>query len=159
MRYYHPKLKPPARTLRTNLTESEQRLWSRLRRKQVWGVQFYRQKPLGFYIVDFYAPSVRLVVEVDGAQHQVVEQAQYDRQRTAYLECQGLRVLRFTNVEVFQELEAVVEEIGRAVQEGINPPALRREKDLEDVRLHASVSAALYKSPCAPRCPPLSKGD
>ena len=119
---YNPKLKSMARTLRTNLTDSEQRLWARLHRKQILGVQFYRQKPLGKYIVDFYAPSVRLVVEVDGAQHLEAAQVKYDQQRTAYLERQGLRVLRFNDLEVLQELEAVVEEICRAVQGTGNPP-------------------------------------
>lgn len=119
---YNPTLKDPARTLRTHLTDSEQLLWSRLRRKQILGVQFYRQKPLGNYIVDFYAPRARLVVEVDGSQHLEREQVRYDRQRTRYLEHQGMRVLRFNNLEVLQELEAVVEEIYRAVREAGNPP-------------------------------------
>ncbi|MEW6300566.1 MAG: endonuclease domain-containing protein [Thermodesulfobacteriota bacterium] len=120
MRRYNPNLKSTARTLRTNLTDSEQLLWSRLRRKQLLGVRFYRQKPLGNYIVDFYAPSDRLVVEVDGSQHLEAIQAEHDQQRTVYLEQQGLRVLRFTNLEVLQELEAVVEEIYRAVQKARN---------------------------------------
>ncbi|HEV8718977.1 MAG TPA: endonuclease domain-containing protein [Candidatus Binatia bacterium] len=122
---YNQNLKDSARTLRTNLTDSEQLLWSRLRRKQILGVQFYRQKPIGNYIVDFYAPSARLVVEVDGSQHFEAEQEAYDLQRTAYLKKQGLRVLRFTNLEILQKLEAVVEAIYGAVRETKNPPALR----------------------------------
>ena len=55
--------------LRASLTDAERRLWNRLRRKQILGVQFYRQEPIGNYIVDFYAPATRLVVEVDGAHH------------------------------------------------------------------------------------------
>jgi very-short-patch-repair endonuclease len=66
---YNPRLKAKARGLRSALTDAEQRLWNRLRRKQILGVQFYRQKPIGNYIVDFYAPAARLVIEVDGAQH------------------------------------------------------------------------------------------
>src|SRR5262245_1476473 len=122
---YNAKLKELARTLRTHLTDSEQLLWSRLRRKQLLEVQFYRQKPLGPYIVDFYAPEAQLVIEVDGSQHLVGEEAEYDSQRTAYLESQGLRTLRFTNLEVLQETEAVVEEIYRAVQEAKSPRATR----------------------------------
>jgi very-short-patch-repair endonuclease len=64
---YNPNLKFLARNLRVNLTDSEQRLWSRLRRRQILGVQFYRQKPLGNYIADFYAPKVNLVIEIDGS--------------------------------------------------------------------------------------------
>ena len=119
---YNPKLKSIGRTLRTNLTDSEQHLWAQLRRKQILGVQFYRQKPLGQYVVDFYAPRARLVVEVDGAQHLEAAQVEHDQQRTAYLERQGLKVLRFNNLEVLQEIEAVAEEIYRAVRETVNPP-------------------------------------
>jgi very-short-patch-repair endonuclease len=64
---YDPDLKPLARSLRAAMTNTEQTLWSRVRRKQVLGVQFYRQKPIGKYIVDFYAPRARLVIEVDGS--------------------------------------------------------------------------------------------
>jgi very-short-patch-repair endonuclease len=124
MLHYNPKLKNAARVLRTHLTDSEQMLWSRLRRKQLLGVQFYRQKPLGHYVVDFYAPSVGLVVEVDGSQHFEAEQEAYDLQRTADLQSQGLRVLRFTNLEVLQETEAVVETIYEAVLKARNPPLI-----------------------------------
>src|SRR6267142_6048965 len=97
---YDPRLKGRARSLRANLTDAEQRLWARLRRKQILGVQFYRQKPIGNYIADFYAPSVRLVVEVDGSQHCDPPQVEHDRLRTAYLKRQGLPVLRFTDAQV-----------------------------------------------------------
>ena len=63
---YKSSLKPISRQLRLEMAECERLLWSRLRRKQLHGVQFYRQKPIGSYIVDFYAPAARLVVEVDG---------------------------------------------------------------------------------------------
>ena len=119
---YNSNLKALARNLRENLTDSEQRLWSQLRRKQILGIQFYRQKPLGNYIADFYAPKVKLVIEIDGSQHLETTQAKYDQQRTTYLEQQGLRVLRFTTLEVLQELETVTEAIYGAVQETINPP-------------------------------------
>jgi very-short-patch-repair endonuclease len=119
---YDPRLKGVARTLRANLTDSEQRLWSRLRRKQILGVQFYRQKPIGQYVVDFYAPAVRLVVEVDGGQHLEPEHAKRDRQRTGRLQSQGLKILRFTDHEVLLELDAVVEAIFTAVGAKRNPP-------------------------------------
>ena len=66
---YNPALKDRARQLRAHMANSELALWSRLRLKQVLGVQVYRQKPIGNYIVDFYAPRAQLVVEVDGSQH------------------------------------------------------------------------------------------
>ena len=105
---YKSVLKPISRTLRVEMTEYERLLWSRLRRKQLNGVQFYRQKPIGSYIVDFYAPAVRLVVEVDGTQHQGQIHAQNDAHRDESLKSQGLRVLRFTNQQVRQELDSVV---------------------------------------------------
>lgn len=97
------------------MTDAEHRLWFRLRRKQLHGVQFYRQKPLGAYVVDFYAPAVGLVVEVDGGQH--FEQAAMlaDARRTDVLRGMGLQVLRFDNRQVLLETEAVVEEIWRFV--------------------------------------------
>ena len=121
---YSPRLKRRARSLRANPTDAEQRLWARLRRKQVLGVQFYRQKPIGNYIADFYAPVARLVVEVDGSQHLESEQAEHDRRRTAYLKQMGLRVLRYTDRQVLLELDPELEEIFRAVEEKIplNPP-------------------------------------
>ena len=116
---YKAGLKHHARRLRTAMTDAEQRLWSRLRRKQVLGVQFYRQKPISNYIVDFYAPAATLAVEVDGAHHFEPSEARRDEARTAYLEQQGLRVLRFTDLEVLQQLEAVVDAIFTAVKANI----------------------------------------
>ena len=94
---YSSRLKGKARSLRANLTDAEQCLWARLRRKQVLGVQFYRQKPIGSYIADFHAPAARLVVEIDGSRHLERPQAEYDRRRTAYLNRMGLRVLRYND--------------------------------------------------------------
>lgn len=112
---YYPKLKQHARRLRTGMTDSEQKLWLRLRGKQVGGVQFYRQKPLGAYIVDFYAPAAKLVVEVDGLQHQSEQGVQVDAERDAWLVEQGLSVLRFDNLQVLQETDAVMEVIAQRV--------------------------------------------
>jgi very-short-patch-repair endonuclease len=118
---YEPRLKGRARTLRANLTDAEQRLWARLRRKQILGVQFYRQKPIGHNIADFYAPAARLIVEVDGSQYADLAQAEHDERRTVHFKEIGLRVLRFNNRQVLLELDSVTEEIFRAVEE--NPPA------------------------------------
>ena len=116
---YNPRLKGRARSLRANLTDAEQRLWERLRRKQILGVQFYRQKPIGNYIADFYAPAVQLVVEVDGSQHFERAQAEHDRLRTEYLKQMGLRLLRYTDRQVLLELDPVLEQVFRAVEEKI----------------------------------------
>lgn len=119
---YNPNLKLPARRLRRELTDAEQLLWTRLRRKQILGVQFYRQKPLGPFIVDFYAPEARIVVEVDGSQHTDADHATRDVERDQYCLDQGLQVLRFDNAQVLRETNEVVEAIYRTIAER-NPPS------------------------------------
>jgi very-short-patch-repair endonuclease len=114
---YKSELKQKARQLRKEMTESERFLWSRLRGKQLLSVQFYRQRPIGKYIVDFYAPSVKLVVEVDGSQHMEVEHAEKDKHRDGYLAAVGLTVLRFNSREVLEETDAVLEVIYQAIAE------------------------------------------
>ncbi len=112
---YDRMLKPISRKLRRDMTDAEQRLWHRLRRKQLHDVQFYRQKPLGDYVVDFYAPTVRLVIEVDGGQHFEAAVIVADERRSAALRRMGLQVLRFDNRQVLLETDAVVEEIWRFI--------------------------------------------
>jgi very-short-patch-repair endonuclease len=107
---YNKKLKDIAKSLRGNLTEAEQCLWTRLRLKHL-GYAFYRQKPIGDYIVDFYCPKARLVVEVDGGQHFTVDKASNDRVRDEYLRSLGLTVLRFSNSKVVKNTDNVVEKI------------------------------------------------
>jgi len=97
-----------ARNLRSNMTDAERALWQRIRRRQVEGRKFRRQFPLGNYIVDFICLEAGLVIEVDGGQH--LERA-YDVRRTAWLEAQGFKVIRFWNNEVLKEMNAVLEAI------------------------------------------------
>ena len=108
---YNPRLKQQAQALRKSMTEAELKLWRHLRRKQIQGVQFYRQTCIGNYIVDFYAPTAKLVIEVDGAQHFEHQHEVKDRQRDAFLASQRLTVLRFHNGQVLQETENVIEAI------------------------------------------------
>ena len=117
---YNAYLKDKARQLRKNLTDSEAALWSRLRNKQLLGIQFYRQKPIGEHIVDFFAPRAKLVVEVDGSQHLAGDHALKDRSRDGYLVSLGLKVLRFNSREVLKESDAVVEAIYRIAAEQLN---------------------------------------
>ncbi len=114
---YDPNLKEKARQLRRNLTDSETALWSRLRNKQLLGIQFYRQKPIGKHIVDFYSPRAKLVVEVDGSQHMQGNHSQKDRSRDEYLSSLGLKVLRFNSREVLKENDAVIEVILQTMTE------------------------------------------
>lgn len=108
MEHYNPKLKENSRTLRSNMTDAEQMLWYHLRRKQIQNVQFYRQKPLLSFIVDFYCPAAKLVIELDGSQHFEAEHQAKDQDRDAALEGLGLRVLRFDNRQVLLETNAVL---------------------------------------------------
>jgi len=120
---YKSKLKNFSRELRRNMTDAEQLLWSRLRRKQLSAVQFYRQKPIGDFIVDFFAPAVGLVIEIDGGQHFEPEHRENDRLRDQSLADLGLLVLRFDNDQVLRETDAVVEEIFKRIEElKGNPP-------------------------------------
>ena len=123
MREYRQNLKSPSRELRGNMTDAEQVLWFRLRRKQLHGVQFYRQKPIGPYIVDFFAPGAGLVVEVDGSQHSEPEHFERDRIRDLCLADVGLLVLRFNNRDVLLETEAVLEQISEEIQRRKSPLA------------------------------------
>ena len=111
MRRYRPHLRPRARYLRNTATDAECLLWQRLRRKQLHAVQFYRQRPLGNWIVDFFAPAVELVVEVDGGGHFDAAGLRRDAIRTAALNAMGLTVLRYDNLQVLRETDAVVEAI------------------------------------------------
>ena len=98
-----------AKTLRTNQTEAEQRLWYHLRAHRFMDLKFKRQKPMGRYIVDFVCVERRLIIELDGGQH--AEQVVYDQHRDAWLRSQGYTVLRFWNNEVMQQLDGVLEQI------------------------------------------------
>jgi very-short-patch-repair endonuclease len=108
---YERKLKPLSRSLRKSMTDAERLLWSKLRRKQLKGYQFYRQKIIGRFIVDFYCPAAKLVIELDGGQHYLPEGQSRDGLRDAYLEETGARVLRFSDREVFENTNEVLEKI------------------------------------------------
>ncbi|WP_239290740.1 endonuclease domain-containing protein [Candidatus Nitrotoga sp. 1052] len=119
MEHYNAKLKENSRTLRSNMTDAERMLWHHLRRKQIQGVQFYRQKPLLSFIADFYCPAAKLVIELDGSQHYEAEHQAKDQGRDAALAGLDLRVLRFDNRQVLLETNAVLEMIDAAVCERV----------------------------------------
>ena len=104
-----PKMQHRAGELRQNQTEAEAILWSRLRAHRMAGIQFRRQHAIGNYIVDFCSPRRKLVIELDGSQH--LDQADYDVERTKYLEAKGYRVLRFWNHDVMNNIDALLNTI------------------------------------------------
>ena len=95
-----------ARQLRRDQTLAETKLWLALRSHQLENIHFRRQHPIGNYIVDFCAPQAKLIIELDGSQH--LEQADYDAERTEFLQSKGYRVLRFWNRDVLNNLDGVM---------------------------------------------------
>ena len=117
------KLVDNARTLRKEMTKEERHLWYDFLREHP--LKFYRQKPIGDYIVDFYCLSARLVIELDGSQHYEAPGQEKDRKRTQALETLGLHVLRFSNLDVMQNFEGVCQSIQLELSRRIpsyNPP-------------------------------------
>jgi very-short-patch-repair endonuclease len=120
VKYFHTRMKKLtaqqvtiSRKLRSTLTDAEQLLWHHLRHKQVAGIKFRRQHPIGRYVVDFACLSKKLAIEVDGGQH--AEMKSQDAQRDAFLQQKGFRVLRFWNNEILGNIEGVMERIWTAV--------------------------------------------
>ena len=99
-------LKQRARDLRKNATRQEQRLWYDFLR--TYPAKFRRQQQIGPYIADFYCPSARVVIELDGSGHYEADGKEYDRWRDAYIAAQENKILRFTNTEIEKEFERVI---------------------------------------------------
>ncbi|WP_349255941.1 endonuclease domain-containing protein [Candidatus Binatus sp.] len=113
-----------ARKLRRDQTEAEQKLWSRLRRHQMKGLQFRRQLPIGRLFADFVCLETKLIIEVDGSQH--ADQTDRDESRSEFLRGAGYKVLRFWNYEVIGEIDQVVQRIADAL-EGV-PRRIKRKR-------------------------------
>ncbi len=105
---YNPILKERARQLRQNMTPGEATLWKYLKRKQMCGYDFDRQRPIDQYIVDFYCKQLMLAIEIDGYSHDSPEAQESDRARQAHLESLGVRFLRFNEEDVCAEVEGVL---------------------------------------------------
>jgi very-short-patch-repair endonuclease len=108
---YDKKLKVLSQHLRNNMTDAERMLWLKLRRKRLKEYPFYRQKIIGKYIVDFYCPKGNLVIELDGGQHYSDTGQEKDRTRDDVLRKMGLKVLRFSDRDVFENISGVMERI------------------------------------------------
>lgn len=97
--------------LRNNMTHAEQVLWEELRKKEIFKVRFKRQHPIDIFVVDFYCHKYKLAIEVDGDIHLRQEVMEHDDGRSADIEKLGIKILRFTNKEVFENIEAVKKRI------------------------------------------------
>ena len=106
------------------MTDAEKRLWSKVSARQIKGCQFYRQRPVGDYIVDFLCLKAMLVIEIDGGYHLKSEIKENDAVRDEYLRSLGLNILRFKNSDVLQKIEKVVKKIESQIP--LCPP-LKRE--------------------------------
>jgi very-short-patch-repair endonuclease len=115
-------MKDFAKDLRQLATDAEQRLWWRLRNRQVCNAKFRRQHPLPPYVVDFVCLEQRLIIGADGGQH--LGRQAHDEKRTAFFEMRGFRVLRFWNHEILTQTEDVLEAIFRALNETPHPNPL-----------------------------------
>ncbi|KAE9534159.1 hypothetical protein A1D25_07075 [Ursidibacter arcticus] len=111
MQPYSKSLKPLSQKLRTEQTDAERKLWQQINRDQLLGFRFNRQKPLLNYIVDFYCSKAKLIIELDGSQHYNPDYQEKDRLRDAELNSLGFTVMRFSNNEIYLEIEAVIEQI------------------------------------------------
>jgi very-short-patch-repair endonuclease len=109
-----------ARELRKDETEAEKRLWIRLSRNQIRGLQFRRQHPLNIFIADFYCPKIKLVVELDGSIHEISEYEEHDIGRSEILNDFGITVIRFTNDQVLNDLDGTIDQIDCIVKKMLN---------------------------------------
>ena len=101
--------KEKRRELRKNQTLAEKTLWMSLRKKQINGIRFLRQYSVNHFVIDFYSPSIKLAIEVDGSSH--IGKEEYDKERQNYIESFNIKVIRFTNEQVMGNANKTVEQI------------------------------------------------
>jgi very-short-patch-repair endonuclease len=102
--------------LRNHAADAERILWSRLKGRQLLGYKFRRQHGIGVFILDFYCPESKLAIEIDGATHWTEAEREYDRRRKEYIELYSIHFLRFTNSDVYKNLDGVLAAIAEAVK-------------------------------------------
>ncbi|MEE3385666.1 MAG: endonuclease domain-containing protein [Prevotella sp.] len=110
-----PYNKEYRRLLRHDMTPSERLLWKHISDKQLDGWRFRRQHGFGPYVLDFYCPVLKLCIEVDGEIHQRTDVVEKDKERTSFLESNGIKVIRFTNDEIENDISDVLERIRRFI--------------------------------------------
>jgi len=112
---YNPKLKDPAKEMRNNSTKGEIKFRCELLRKKKSDYQFYRQKILYHYIVDFYCPKLKLVIEIDGTSHD--DKEEYDEHRDKVLESYGLKVLHYNDIKVLSNFQLIEKDFQKKIQQ------------------------------------------
>ncbi|WP_417290386.1 endonuclease domain-containing protein [Corallibacter sp.] len=125
--YYNPKLKELARQLRNNATKSEIKLWTYLRRSQMYGYDFHRQKPIDECIVDFFCNKLQLAIECDGYSHEILKVYEKDVKKTKRLNDLGVYVLRFSDFQIMNDIDNVIRAIEDYIlkfEENNTPPLI-----------------------------------
>jgi len=108
-----------SRRLRKKMTETEKILWKELRNRELLDLKFRRQHPLHYYVADFYSHELKLVIEVDGGIHNKLSQKEHDGNRSAELERLGIRVIRFSNEEIINDIEEVKKRIVESINDSL----------------------------------------
>ena len=109
--YNDKTLKTRRRELRVNQTETEKIIWQKLRNRQINNIKFFRLYSIGAYIVDFYCSELRLVIELDGYQHNEENSFEFDKIREKFMESLDIKTIRFSNSDVLTNLDGVMEKI------------------------------------------------
>jgi very-short-patch-repair endonuclease len=110
------------RSLRNNMPLAEKIVWAKIRSQQIEKCRFRRQYSISAFVIDFYAPELKLALEIDGDSHFVEGAQAYDYEREAFLKDKGVKILRFTNSQVYENLDGVLEVIAHKIQELRNLP-------------------------------------
>ena len=116
MMTYNKELKQNSRNLRNNTTKAERHFWNKIRNKQFLDSQFYRQKIIGNYIVDFFCPKIKIIIELDGGQHYEIDKIDSDLIRDDYLNKLGYIVFRYSNCEILNNIDGVLEDLKNKVK-------------------------------------------
>ena len=112
-----PQIKERRKRLRNEMTRAECELWKYLRRKNLRGYKFRRQFSIDIYIIDFYCPQLKLAIEVDGDTHLTEDEIEYDKKRQKHIEGYGIQFLRFTNGDIYNGMDYVMERINSKIEE------------------------------------------
>lgn len=132
--------KEKRKNLRKNQTEAEIALWQQLRGKRFGGCKFFRQYGIGEYVADFYCPQHKLVIEIDGGQHYSDEGKEYDQSREEYMSSLGIKTIRFSNLDVLQNIDGVLSQIEKEVN---SPSVPLFPKEGEAAKLQGALSEGL----------------
>ncbi|NMG06035.1 endonuclease domain-containing protein [Brasilonema sp. UFV-L1] len=115
--YNRASEKEKRQNLRNNMTKAEKMLWDKIKGKQIESCKFRRQYSVAQFIIDFYCPELKLAIEIDGESHFQEDAVKYDKERQIFIESAGIIFLRFTNNEVFENLNSILEIITEKIRE------------------------------------------